>query len=796
MFSLRISKFLVILIVTLLLLASFSHIITVQAAQVTWIVETVDAANYVGEYCSMKIDSNDHIHIAYYDDYWKDLKYAFFDGSSWSIEPVDTGDGWNVGKFCSLALDSNNRPHISYFDETNTFLRYARWNGANWEITALASQAGGPTSIALDSQDNPHISYFNYNFADLWYVHWTGVSWLFQAVENPSSGIIGNGSAIALDSNDQPLIAYCSTSPDQLRFAKWNGTSWNIDVVDDVPVLDPSLVVDDYDAPHISYYDAASGNLMYAAWAISFWYKEIVDASLNVGRWSSIAIDSIGNPHISYYDLYWQDLKYAKMQPGIDWFIRTIDTVGNMGVNGTSMAFDSSNHEHISYNDATNHNLKVAKDPDETFAVNGYEGLDTDADLKDDSILLYIDVNTTYSGSLDVWVTAALFSPSDTIVDDDYAVFTITGNQKESNTLTVTVPAGSPEGMYTVKLFLTDEMGNPEGEITLDTAAYIYPLATAPEVGYLQGTVTDFDTSLPWQYAQIFLNGNYETETNSTGQYSLELTPGDYIIRATDEEGSLYSSESVNVPVTANNTTIQDLQLKRTNWLLTIESEGSGTTQSDLEMEPQNPPYVVTYAINSTAQVEAFPAEGWRLNHWRLEDENIGASNPVSVLMDADHLLTAVFTEYSTTAWVESCNSAGDQKDYFDLGETVYITGNGYSPSSTYNVYVVADIDWSDSMPIPTRISGTANNVASNAEGVIPSTAIWSNPQTIGKYDIVVDVNDNGVYDAGVDALDSSDVEVTAGMVIPESSPFLFLTFFIILTLFAVLTSRNHNKKG
>ena len=113
MFSARRSKVSTILILSLFLFASFILVKPVQAAQVTWIVETVDAANDVGEHCSMKIDANDHIHIAYYDDYWKNLKYAYFDGSSWHIEPVDTGDGWNVGKFCSLALDSNNRPHIS-----------------------------------------------------------------------------------------------------------------------------------------------------------------------------------------------------------------------------------------------------------------------------------------------------------------------------------------------------------------------------------------------------------------------------------------------------------------------------------------------------------------------------------------------------------------------------------------------------------------------------------------------------------------------------------------------------------
>jgi len=37
------------------------------------------------------------------------------------------------------------------------------------------------------------------------------------------------------------------------------------------------------------------------------------------------------------------------------------------------------------------------------------------------------------------------------------------------------------------------------------------------------------------------------------------------------------------------------------------------------------------------------------------------------------------------------------------------------------------------------------------------------------KYDIVVDVNHNGLYDAGIDALDDNEIQVTAGFfVIPE----------------------------
>jgi len=135
---------------------------------------------------------------------------------------------------------------------------------------------------------------------------------------------------------------------------------------------------------------------------------------------------------------------------------------------------------------------------------------------------------------------------------------------------------------------------------------------------------------------------------------------------------------------------------------------------------------------------------------------------------------------------IESCTLTGDRKDNFTPSETVYVTGNAYSPSTTYNFYIVADQEnWSDGKAIPQRILGTATTISSNANGDIPPTAVWSNALTVGKYDVVVDVNGNGKYDVGIDALDDSDVEITAGFLIPEFPSFLILPLMIV-TLVAV----------
>lgn len=119
----------------------------------------------------------------------------------------------------------------------------------------------------------------------------------------------------------------------------------------------------------------------------------------------------------------------------------------------------------------------------------------------------------------------------------------------------------------------------------------------------------------------------------------------------------------------------------------------------------------------------------------------------------------------------------------------MYVNGSGYAPSTvavfTYPIYVVEDDTWSDNKPIPARVPGTVTTVSSDALGNIPPTPVWTAPLTPGKYDIIVDVNKNGFYDEGIDALDDNDIEVTAGFfVIPE---YLIGTILGLVGCFAAL---------
>jgi hypothetical protein len=122
---------------------------------------------------------------------------------------------------------------------------------------------------------------------------------------------------------------------------------------------------------------------------------------------------------------------------------------------------------------------------------------------------------------------------------------------------------------------------------------------------------------------------------------------------------------------------------------------------------------------------------------------------------------------------IESVDSDGIQTDVFNLSETMYVVGNGYSPLKNYVLHIVEDVNsWMDEMVIPSRVLGTVTTVSSNSLGNIMVIAGWDPTLNLGKFDIVVDVDNNGIYNMRVDALDDNDVDDTAGFtVIPAPEP-------------------------
>ncbi|MCW4005179.1 MAG: hypothetical protein NWF04_01065 [Candidatus Bathyarchaeota archaeon] len=105
-------------------------------------------------------------------------------------------------------------------------------------------------------------------------------------------------------------------------------------------------------------------------------------------------------------------------------------------------------------------------------------------------------------------------------------------------------------------------------------------------------------------------------------------------------------------------------------------------------------------------------------------------------------------------------------KDTFAPSETVYAVGTGLPVSTTYPLYVTEDATWADGMAIPAGVVGTATSITTDSNGDVDAVIYAS--ALPGLYDVVVDVNQNGVYDANVDILVDNVVTTGGFLVIPE----------------------------
>jgi len=133
-----------------------------------WEVEIIDSSGNAGCFCSIDLDSEDNVHIGYYDVVYSELKYITNASGAWVSVVVD-----NIGRlqginnnYISLDLDSSDKVHIGYYDANNGDLKYANNVSGEWVTERVDSAYRGDISLAIDSYNKPHISYYHYEGGD------------------------------------------------------------------------------------------------------------------------------------------------------------------------------------------------------------------------------------------------------------------------------------------------------------------------------------------------------------------------------------------------------------------------------------------------------------------------------------------------------------------------------------------------------------------------------------------------------------------------------------------------------
>ena len=141
--------------------------------------------------------------------------------------PKNIAEIGDKGLYSSLKIDSMNNPHIAYYDADNGDLIYTKYDGWNWNTSTIDSvgDVGTHTSLTLDRFDNPHISYYDTTNENLKYAHYNGSQWANYTID--SDGNVGTYTSIDVSTNVNPHIAYRDESNTNLKYAYYNGSAWN-----------------------------------------------------------------------------------------------------------------------------------------------------------------------------------------------------------------------------------------------------------------------------------------------------------------------------------------------------------------------------------------------------------------------------------------------------------------------------------------------------------------------------------------------------------------------------------------
>lgn len=169
---------------------------------ITWIENTnISLPNYVGQYVSMDIDSNNCIHIAAFDANDSDLMYISlnsYDSTSYSAVIVDAAG--SVGNWTQIKV-KNNIPYIAYYNATETGSR---------DTIKLAYAINSISSVAdvkagIDEK-----------------TRYTTGNWEYMTVPSitPAQGGSQKFQSVCLDFDTKgiPVVGYLGTN---LEFGKW-----------------------------------------------------------------------------------------------------------------------------------------------------------------------------------------------------------------------------------------------------------------------------------------------------------------------------------------------------------------------------------------------------------------------------------------------------------------------------------------------------------------------------------------------------------------------------------------------
>lgn len=351
-----------------------------------WITELVAEERDFGQWSSLAIDSDNVLHVSFWDEAGANLMYARRRGGhEWEVSTIESGG--EVGEYNALALSPHNEPRVAYFDRTRGTVGYARYSAdGGWSISPirdhLQAHSAGPPCLAMTAGDRARILITTeHAFFHAFEQNVDGIFHFFGGIDgSPFAG----SAALTVDSDERWHVVYNDVCPfldcDEGEVSEWityatdatTPSRYRPSYFAKTPLVhvrgsaaanrvrQPAIALDSVGIVHIVYADREDGILKYLANAGDWAQQVLYDESHVCG--ASMFMDSADHMHVAFTagggDSFGTRLMYATNAGG-GWATETIDASTHIGWL-TSIAVDGFGQAHITYYDATNRNLRHA----------------------------------------------------------------------------------------------------------------------------------------------------------------------------------------------------------------------------------------------------------------------------------------------------------------------------------------------------------------------------------------------------------------------------------------------------
>jgi hypothetical protein len=185
------------------------------------------------------------------------------------------------------------------------------------------------------------------------------------------------------------------------------------------------------------------------------------------------------------------------------------------------------------------------------------------------------------------------------------------------------------------------------------------------------------------------------------------------------------------ITITMNTNHTLEAMFSSIQYTLIITATTEGTT------DPA--PGTYTYSYGAIVSVQALPNTGYELDHWELNGTSIGSANPVTITMDANHTLHAIFT-YSVTI-LAHCNTEGVDVSVsisFDGSPTGYTTPHTFTNLSSTHTFTVTTTDLSGH-EFSQWSTGNTSTTTSVSSGGTYTAYYYQQSSSVGGFVIPVD---------------------------------------------------------